>query len=252
MRHMHSCSVVVVIGLACCSVLHAGLLYDGSLNSAPDAQGWFQQSDTPASVTVDGGATTVATTEINRSGYHSMLHPGVGVLDSSAGFTLRFSVQLLAEDHFLNNDRAGFSITMLDSTAHGVELGFWSGAPGAPETGEIWAQSNSPLFTHSLTEKKTGFDVTSEIKSYELSFLASGYTLSSGGTTLFSGSLKDYSEYLSGPSDPYEIPNSISFGDNTTSASATVSIFRIELVPEPATMSLLAFSALALLRRRSA
>jgi len=255
---MRYCSIIAVVSLACCSLSHAGVLYDGSLNTLPAAQGWYYIATPGAAAHESLGAgvqATVLNTEplIGESaGYFSEhplftalpRHPGVGVLDSSAGFALRFTVQVLFETH-QDNDRAGFSVMVLDSNAAGVELGFW--------TDEIWAQTDSPLFTHS-TGEQWFYNTTVAVMEYELAFHGGTYSLSAGGVPLFGGLLKDYSAFdhtTAGlPADPYEIPNFIFLGDDTSRASAEVSIFKVELVPEPATLTLLALGGLAVIRRR--
>jgi hypothetical protein len=248
---------MLVVATVCCSVLQADVLYDGSMNSLPGAQGWYYVtspfSGALASQSVGGGATRLDTTAAigESAGYFSDLpiaptHPGVGVLDTAAGFALKFTAQLITEDHSLSANRAGFSVIVLDSNAKGVELGFW--------LNEIWAQTDSPLFTHSPLEQ-AAFDTTAALTQYTLTFQAGSYSLSAGGSPIFGGVLKDYSAFdhvTAGlPYDPYEQSNFVFFGDDTGSASADVKISRVELVPEPATAGvLLAGFAMTLIRRR--
>jgi hypothetical protein len=255
MHFTRYCSVIAVVCLVCCSFSHANVLYDGSLNTTPGAQDWYYFG-TLGSVNVSMGvgvpaAVMTSVTPGEVAIYFSDLpdpsnpskHPGVGELDSSSGFALRFTVQLISETH-LTNDRAGFSVIMLDSNAKGVELGFWEN--------EIWAQDDATLFTHS--SEKMLYDTTAAVVQYELAFQGASYSLSADGVPLFGGLLKDYSAFdhtAAGlPEDPYEFQSSIFFGDNTRSAGATVNIFNLELVPEPASLALLGLGALTLTRRR--
>ena len=268
MRSLHFCSIVVVVALASCAGLQAGVLYDASLNTLPTAQEWHYL-DNPlvspsAAQSASGGVLTMDSmtggvpvgesagffSEIPQTAilvppaYPKPKHSGIGVLDSSVGFAVRFTAQLVSESH-VPADRAGFSIIVIDSTKKGVELGFW--------TDEIWAQADSPLFTHSpLPEQTTAFDPTLAMTQYELAFQAGGYTLSAGGNPLFGGPLKDYSAFAPpfGMPDVYEIPNFIFFGDDTGSAGAVVNITQIELVPEPATAAVLLVGFAAALARR--
>jgi hypothetical protein len=258
MRLLRLCSIITAVALACCAGSHAAVLYDGSLGTVPAAQGWYYLSDgTSATQSVGGGATTLDTTlqPTESAGYFSDVpilpaHPGVGVLDSSVGFAVRFTAQVISENHSGTSgstDRAGFSVIVINSAAKGVELGFWAD--------EIWAQTDVPLFTHSATEQFAF--VTTAKTQYQLTFhQGSTYSLSSlspGGGVLFGGPLKDYSAFVPPvglPMDPYETPNFIFFGDDTSKASAEVSIYQIELIPEPATAAVLLMGFAAALARR--
>ncbi len=250
------CSITVALVLACCAGSRAAVLYDGSAGNAMTDQNWhyvtFPLGGASAIPSVGGGATNLDTTPVrdDLAGYFSELpllslpkHPGIGTLNSSAGFTVKFTVQIVSEEHSGSDDRAGFSVIVLDSNAEGVELGFWED--------EIWAQTDSPLHTHSTTEKTTTtIDTTAALTEYQLAFHGSTYSLSSGGSTLFGGALKDYSA----AGFIYDVSNFMFFGDNTTSASGEVSISRIELIPEPATavMLLVGFTATMARRRKRA
>jgi len=82
------------------------------------------------------------------------------------------------------------------------------------------------------------------------------YRIGTGGDAigLLNGPLRDYSAF-SGPIDPYETPDFLFLGDDTTSAQAGVQIARVALpfavVPEPGTLGLLAAALIGggLLRR---
>jgi hypothetical protein len=58
---------------------------------------------------------------------------------------------------------------------------------------------------------------------YELRVKGDGYTLLAGDETILSGPLRNYSAF-SGPIDPYETPNFIFLGDNSSNGSARVRI----------------------------
>jgi hypothetical protein len=257
MNHLRGFLLTAALVLVCCSTSSADVLYDGSLNSTPNLQGWYfvtnPFSGAQAVQTPGGGATNLDSTPqiAEAAGYFSDIpifpgHPGVGVLDSSVGFALTFDVQLVSEDHSGSNHRAGFSVIVMDSAAKGVELGFW--------TDEIWAQTDVPLFEHSGSEQ-AAFDTTAAITRFKIIFSPGGYLLLADGTPLFGGALKDYSAFdaSSLPMDPYETPSFIFLGDDTSSASAEVNISRIELIPEPSTAIVLSagfFASLMRSRRR--
>jgi hypothetical protein len=114
-------------------------------------------------------------------------------------------------------------VIAIGSDKKGIELGFW--------TDEIWAQQSNPLFTHSNTERNT-FDTTTS-NSYELSVLGDSYQLSANGSAILTGKVKDYSAFNhvgTLPYDPYETPNFLFFGDNTTSANAEVELKSISVL----------------------
>lgn len=228
---------------------NAAVLYDGSLNNGtdtPDEQGWEYITDpifgNLASQTASSGMTTLDTTATTniQAGYFSHnpvsghTHPDLDgeTFDRHSGYELNFSVRLNSESHS-NSNRSGFSVIVLGDDLMGIELGFW--------TDEIWAQSGKPsddeLFIHS---EGINFDTTLMIN-YNLSIFGDIYTLFSDTTPLLSGQLRNYSDWTnpipSLGSFPYDSPNFLFFGDDTTSGKANVDIAHIELntssVPEP-------------------
>lgn len=215
----------------------AQVLYDGALNTAPGDQGWFAFT-VGATETVSGGATTLDTQALNavQAGYSRT----DTTLDRNGGFSLRFTVRLLAESH-ANPDRAGFSLICLTSDAKGIELGFWSD--------RVFAQSDSPsLFVHA----EEGFlDTTAARTPYTLDVQGSAYTLRAHGAVVLSGALRDYTGFAGFP-DPYETPNFLFLGDDTTSARGAFQLSRVAVTaPEPGTLALAAAGlALRNLRRR--
>lgn len=232
------------------TLLSAGVvLYDGSLSSLPSQQGWLQFGTTPAPLGPSGtqsaitGGTQLKSTTLGNSGvagysnYNSytplLLNQSFPVLDRTKGFTVSFDLKINSESHTGDTNRAGFSVTVVTSDkTKAIELGFW-------ET-EIWAQqTTTPLFNHSTTESKA-FDTKTSVKHYDLKIKDDTYQLFVTGEIdpIISGSLRDYTtfDHTTGapiigslPFDPYETPNFLYFGDNTTSAQADVNLTRVEL-----------------------
>ncbi len=203
------------------------VLYNGALNTTPDQQGWtYLTNPNPgqATQTAGGGVTTLDTTarNLDMAGYFSNSLPNVGTLNRAIGYSISFQLRLVQESH-VSNDRAGFSLIALSSDTRGIELGFW--------TNEVWAQNAG--FTHG---EGASFNTSLSLTNYALTVLGNNYTLTANGTTLLTGTLRDYSAF--GP--PYTFTNFLFLGDNTTSASARVEIARVAIVPEPASWSLLA------------
>ncbi|MBZ0214154.1 MAG: PEP-CTERM sorting domain-containing protein [Nitrospirae bacterium] len=238
-------------------------LYSGALNSTPDAQGWLYQN-LPAGtavVTPPGGS---GYTTLNTSAAYLPYAGWAAVtpfnLDPAVGFRVRFDFKVLAEDHGASTadhssppdglaDRAGLSFIILGSDKKGVELGVW--------TDEIWGQMDSPMFEHSQTEERGFVDTTGAgtgmagLNRLDVTVIGGNYSVRFNDNLLYSAATKDYTPFV-GAIDPYETPNFLFLGDDTTSASATFqfSYAEVELVPEPATLAALGIGLAALARRR--
>lgn len=247
-RLLHLAAVVIALGP---STAQSALvsLYDGS--GLPASQPWlvFGSDGFDATQAITAAGTRLQTSTGVRAGYSNYIpligtpkNPAFPVLDRAKGFELSFSAQLISEAH-ANNDRAGFSVILLGSDQKGIELGFWDN--------EIWAQSASPLFTHS-----TGtFVDTTQARNYRLRIVGDDYSLLEGNNSLLNGSVEDYTAFGSAP---YTLPNYLFLGDNTTSANADVVIGPVSLqsdltaVPEPngAPLLIALFAVLQYQRKR--
>lgn len=159
--------------------------------------------------------TTVANTEV--AGFARQLSPPLNRL---AGFNLRLRFRLPAEHH-ARDDRAGFSVIVLDAARRGVELGFW--------TNQVFAQADQPLFTRAESVAHP-FDAA-PVEAV-LSLQAAHYRLFVNGTPLLTGPVRDYTAFTGFP-DVYETPNFIFLGDDTTSAAAEVEIYSVALILPP-------------------
>jgi hypothetical protein len=192
-------------------------LYDGALGGRPDQQG-IPYANIPlgsATHTFANGLTTLDSTAFNGIYAGYLMEPTtvmtVPVMTRTEGYTITFSVQIESEAH-ANNDRAGFSIIALSSDVKGIELGFW--------VDEIWAQhddTTGALFTHAEGVTIT----TTALTTYTLLIMTDTYTLAASGSPILTGPLRDYTNFT-GPIDPYETPNFIFLGDDTTSAQAGI------------------------------
>ncbi len=186
----------------------ATTLYDGSLGTLMTAQGWVYSAVPPGTIPSLGVQGTVLDTTADSNISAGFTCPVMPVLDRIDGFTATFDVQVTAESHG-SNDRAGFSVILLSSDLRGIELGFWAN--------EIWAQTDTPLFTHG---EGVAFDTTS-MTTYDLEIFEDTYTLSAGGIPILTGSVRDYSSH---PSPVYSTPNLLFLGDDTTSANGSFEI----------------------------
>lgn len=189
------------------------VLYNGALGTTPDVQGALlylpQNLEDPPVETTQSWANNFTTLDTltkttDLAGYFT----NTVTLDRQTGFTLNFTTQVVSETH-LNQDRAGLSVIALSNDKLGIELGFWPNRVWAQEGG---AEPN--LFTQA---EGVTLDTTA-VTTYTLFIHGSRYTLNANGNLILSGPLRDYTAF-DGIFDPYETPNFIFFGDDTSSAS---------------------------------
>lgn len=209
------------------------VLYQGVSSETPDNQGFFYFPVGSASNTATSGVTTLDTSSDNstQAGY-SGTTPFVPTLNRATGYTVRFTAQISSENHTGSDrngdgvdDRAGFSVIALSSDKRGIELGFW--------INRIWAQNGGAPVTAGGTLFTQGegaaFDTTAGLIPYELRVLGGAYSLAVGSTEILSGSLRDYTAFTGFP-DVYENSNYLFFGDDTTSARASMRLSLISVL----------------------
>jgi hypothetical protein len=194
-------------------------LYDALSGTLPDPSlmGFTAFPPDAVSLTYSDGAAVLDTSSVSAETYAGWVSSaatisGFPVLDSAAGVQVNFALQLENETH-ANQDRAGFNLILLDQDAKGIELAFWPN--------EIWTQNDDTtgaLFSHG---EGGAFDTTAGLVDYQLTFNAETYTLTANTVPILSGPLRDYSRF-EGFLDPYETPNFLFLGDDTTSAQARV------------------------------
>jgi hypothetical protein len=211
------------------------VLYDAARGGTPNEQGALRYHSSPGAQATQSfaeGATLLDSTQERRDAAGYTLLPGaIPPLDRQAGYTLSFSVQVVAEAHGWSDkdddgigDRAGFSVIALSSDAIGIELGFWQD--------EIWAQEEGAaeppdgvLFTHA---EGVQFDTAGSLTHYTLAVQADSYQLHGEGRLLLHGKLRNYQAF-EGPVNPYRTPNFVFLGDNTSTAQAIVRLGEISL-----------------------
>lgn len=211
----------------------AATLYDPALGTLPTSQGWTYLTDPLVGATATqslaphgsftGGSVTLDTFSApgEKAGWFSAVppffrHPAMPVLDAETGFVLSFQMRSLGETH-LSPDRAGFSLILTTGDLRGIELGFWQD--------EVWAQSG-PDFRHAESRK---FDMVNLASQFDLQVRQGRYALYMGSLTLLSGDLRRYDSFGA----PYNIPNFLFLGDNTSSAGARIEMGKIVLNPHP-------------------
>lgn len=195
------------------------VLYDADSGSIPDPSriGFTAFPPEGASTRYEDGSTVFDTTLAGTDTYAGWVAStaatnGFPILDSSIGFQVNFTLQIDSEIHESNN-RSGFSIILLDQNAKGIEMSFWQN--------EIWTQNDDAtggLFTHG---ESVAYDTSAALVEYQLTMIEDTYTLSGNSQLILSGSVRDYSAFDRFP-DPYETPNFLFLGDDTTSAQGRI------------------------------
>ena len=202
----------------------AMLLYDSSLGTLPSEQNFSWQAFslqphflTLASQTYSTPVTVFSSTgQLDDYAGYTVSQTVMPTLSRAAGFQLAFDLRVISENHGSNNDRAGFSLILLSEDLYGVEMAFWQD--------EIWVQegNGAQLFTHA---EGVPYDTTAALTTYKLTVFNNSYLLVANDALLLSGSLRQYTDWTPPFGiliDPYEQPNQLFLGDDTSSAGAEV------------------------------
>lgn len=198
------------------------LLYDSNLGTLPSQQNFSYLALNPqppfttqASQVYSTPVTILNTTgQLNDYAGYTVSQTVMPTLSRVTGFQLTFDLRVISENHGSNNDRAGFSLILLSDDLFGVEIAFWED--------EIWVQEgNDALFTHA---EGVAYDTTAALTTYKLTMISNSYQLAANDVSLLNGSLRQYTDWI--PPlllpDPYEQPNQLFLGDDTSSAGALV------------------------------
>ena len=154
-------------------------------------------------------------------------------LNQATGYTITFTVSLsnVFDGSAPEAPRAAFSVIAVSSDKKGIEIGF---RPTA-----IFSQSAS-FGTASETSSSLISIDTSISKDYTLTVFNDTYSLSlsSSGTSIINGALKNYvfDPTLSSPSlpfNPYTTSSFLFFGDDTGKASGTFTLGNVTLDTTP-------------------
>lgn len=206
--------VVLVVGLAL--RVHGQVLFDGVQGTPPSAQGWtFLALPALASETFANGAARLDTTA-SGSIFAGWSRTSPVPLDRSLGFAVEMEFELESETHASTN-RAGLSLIVLGADRKGLELGIW--------TNRLWAQADSPMFTQAEGVETA---VIGGWRTLRLSVLGDAYTVTFDGAQVLNGKVRDYTPFI-GAIDPYETPNFLFLGDDTTSARGAYRLRRVQL-----------------------
>jgi hypothetical protein len=154
----------------------------------------------------------------------TFVNPAFPSLDRTTGYTLKFTVAILSESG-TNFDRAGFSVLALGSDNQGIEIGFQDNF----EVGTVFAQNFD--FTQGESANVSLFGILRASTDYELAILGSNYSLSANNTQILSGSLRSYN--AAALLNPYQTPDFIFLGDNTSQAQANINLGNVSLTTTP-------------------
>ncbi len=237
--------LLLLIGLGNAPCTAQVVLFNANLGTTPNNQGWAFVADPLFSHTVTQTAGINATTLdtrmpiTDRGGYFSrdplfgiISHPSMPVIDRQMGYAIEFGLQLGDETHTTGAagddngdglaDRAGFAMIAISADLKGIELSFWED--------RIWTQDDDLAGSSHLFTQAEGspFNTTSQSFNYQLQVLGDAYQLTRDGgvAPIVSGRLRDYRNF-SGSVDPYELPNFLFFGDNTTRGESLSHLARI-------------------------
>jgi len=193
------------------------ILYDASNGTNPDEQGWTYLSNffgqSQADRYTENGVHRLNTMRniAEMAGYFGINHPHIGKLDRQQGFSLQLNLRIL-DDVSTSENRGGFSVIALSNDLSGVEVVF--------RMDTIW------VYTESFDiAELSGFDTATGFRDYSISVKNNNYEITVGDEPVFTGPLRDYSGF----GTPYNIPNFIFFGDNTSRSGADIEITRITL-----------------------
>jgi hypothetical protein len=216
------------------------LLYDSSLGTLPSEQNFSWQALNPqppfhilASQTYSAPVTVLSTTsQLSEYAGHTVSQTVMPTLNRAAGFQLTFDLRVISENHGSNNDRAGFSLILLSEDLYGIEMAFWHD--------EIWVQegNGAQLFTHA---EGVAYDTIAALTTYKLTIFNDSYLLTANDALLLSGSLRQYTDWTPPFGvlvDPYEQPNQLFLGDDTSSAGAEVWLGDVRIEDEALSQTL--------------
>lgn len=228
----------VGIGAAC--LAPATTLYDAASNVVPDSSPWnWTYASIPggAVVTPPNGSGFVTLDTTASMGIHAgwLLQSPV-TLDRSVGYDATWNLKVVSESHNADNQRAGLSVIVLGNDDYGVELGFW----------------NNKLFAYNADftpGENFALDTTSSMHTYDLKVSGNSYALWVDGSNALDGALRNYSA----AGLPYNVPNELWVGDDTTRGQSISEwqSFTVQPAPEPTTLVAIAAGALVLRRRCS-
>ncbi len=239
--------IAVAAGMLAASNSQAALLYDASLGTTPNSQGWAFVANplfgAQVSQSVNDGVLTLNTRPLisEQAGYFSkvpalsLAHPENPVMDlDTSPYSISFTMRQVAGSDTPDSDsrasgernRGGFAVIALSENLTGLELQFQT-------DGIVALSDENPAFP---VGESVAFDTTDALYEYELILSKEGYQLFADEDLLLQGELRDYSSLSPIESGfPYTAPSFFFFGDDTGRGEALTELTRFEVsaVPEP-------------------
>lgn len=207
----------VGLALGLTGSVSAQVLFDGAMGTPPSGQTWtFLALPSLASETFAEGAARLDTT-VSGSIFAGWSRQSPVPLDRNTGFAVEMEFLLESESHASTN-RAGLSMIVLGQDRKGVEIGIW--------TNRVWVQADSPMFTQG---EGTEVGVSGGWRKLRLAVAGDAYRVSLDGVEVLGGAVRDYTPFV-GTIDPYETPNFLFIGDDTTSARGAYRLRKVELI----------------------
>jgi hypothetical protein len=207
-------------------------LYRGLTNptQTPKEQGWTYLKTSlqtaPTAQATSSGTVLDSGSSQNYAGYFITAPFNLNRTD---GYAISFSIKINSESHTKDN-RSGFNVIVVsnklstETQPYAIELAFWENS--------AWAYNPdfSRAETVSINNKDTVRHFVLYVKgnSYQLfERVARSSKIASGA--ILQGSLRQYTGFTPPPGlpNPYTTPNLIFMGDETTSATANVSISNV-------------------------
>lgn len=215
-------SIILISGLLHGQSQQAGqwderVLYDAAEGTDPDEQGWIYLSNFIDGSQVvrytENGVHRLNTMEdvSEMAGYFGTNHPQIGVLDRQKGFSITVNMRLL-DDINTSQNRGGFSVILLSEDLMGTEVVFTQDT--------IWVYTE-----YFFIAEQIPFDVVAGFTEYTISVENSQYEVTANDEVILSGLLRNYSGF----GTPYNVPNFIFFGDNTSRSGSDILISKIIL-----------------------
>ncbi len=221
------------------TLLGATSFYSANLGTAPSSQTWLGYTavtippagaPTPAigteATSANGALVTTTANQKIYAGYSNyntsgtLINAASPTFNATTGYSVSFDLQVLADSN-TNVNRAGFSILLVSQDTKAIELAFQR---LSPTTGNIFAQNSSFVASESIA-----FNTNQKID-YRVEVLSTTYKLFANDTQILTGSLRDYTAFTppaNFPFNPYNKPNLIFLGDDTTSAQGTFNLSQV-------------------------
>lgn len=200
------------------------VLYNGlsTPSQTPTQQGWLYLNNTPVAPvpTQAPTASGVILNSGNSSNMAGYFRVSQSALNRTKGYVIKFRVKINSETHNTPN-RAGFSALIVsqrlpgETQPYAIELGFWKDS--------IWAQS-----VDATRAENVAFNTSAAMRTYSILVKGDTYKLYAGNSTtpILRGKLRQYTGYTPplGLPNPYKTPNLIFLGDDTSSATANITL----------------------------